>query len=163
MKGKVLVAGIGNIFFGDDGFGIEVVRRLHKTQLPDHVTVIDYGIRSYDLAYALMEDWDLVLLVDALPGGGKPGTLYLFEPEMSGEGALTTDAHTMNPGSVLELVRAMGGQPGRVLVVGCEPATVEPDQNGNLSLSPAIAAAVDGALPMIQELVVGRPKQARAA
>jgi hydrogenase maturation protease len=80
MKGKLLVAGIGNIFLGDDAFGVEVVKRLAQRPLPEGVRVVDFGIRSYDLAYALMDDWDLAILVDALPRGGEAGTVYTVEP-----------------------------------------------------------------------------------
>jgi hydrogenase maturation protease len=82
MTGQVLVAGIGNVFLRDDAFGVEVSRRLMQRALPPGVVVKDFGIRSYDLAYALMEDWNLVIMVDALSRGGDPGTLYLFEPDM---------------------------------------------------------------------------------
>src|SRR5438477_8282055 len=86
MNGKLLVAGIGNIFLGDDAFGVEVVKRLSQHPFPDGVGVADFGIRSYDLAYALMDDWGLVILVDALPRGGQPGTLYTFQPELPPDG-----------------------------------------------------------------------------
>ncbi len=127
-NGKVLVAGVGNIFLGDDAFGVEVVQRLASRTLPDNVNVVDFGIRSYDLAYALMEAWELVILVDAVPRGGQPGTVYVIEPELpqSGESpaGLGFDAHSMNPVSVLQLVHALGGTFARTLVVGCEPASI---------------------------------------
>lgn len=165
MNGKVLVAGVGNIFLGDDAFGAEVISRLQKQSLPEHVTVADFGIRSYDLAYALMENWDLVVLVDALPQGGAPGTLYIFEPELSGESEpnAAMDAHSMNPVSVLQLVRALGGKPGRILVVGCEPATVEPNSDGDIALSKALSASVHEAVRMVQELIASVRTHARAA
>src|SRR5271166_763739 len=114
MSGKVLVAGIGNIFLGDDAFGVEVINRLAQRPLPGDVCIVDFGIRSFDLAYALMEDWELVILVDALPRGGEPGTLYTLEPELPNGEEVTPDldAHTMNPGAVLQLVSALGGQVG---------------------------------------------------
>jgi len=156
MKGKILVAGIGNIFLGDDAFGVEVVNRLRARSLPDHVSLVDFGIRSYDLAYALMNDWDLVILIDALPRGGAPGTVYTIEPELpernDREGAV--DAHTMNPVSVLELVEALGGRIGRLLVVGCEPETLEPDQQGNMGLSRPVSVAVNEALRAVEELIM---------
>lgn len=155
MKGKILVAGIGNIFLGDDAFGVEVVNQIRNRKLPDGVTVIDFGIRSYDLAYTLMQEWDLVILVDALPRGGKPGTLYVVEPEVTEQlpdgGAL--DAHTMNPISALQLVRALGGEIGRTLVVGCEPNSVEPDPEGNIGLSEPVNAAMDEALRTIEDWI----------
>jgi hydrogenase maturation protease len=166
MNGKVLVAGVGNIFLGDDAFGFEVVNRLQSRVLPDHVIVADYGIRSYDLAYALMEPWDLIILVDALPRGGEPGTLYAFEPEISEpqDDLISVDAHAMNPVSVLHLVQAMGRQPAApLLVVGCEPATVEPDPEGKFALSAPVSAAVDEAVRMVWELVTRACMQTSAA
>ena len=165
MKGKILVAGIGNIFLGDDAFGVEVVNRLGARSLPDHVSLVDFGIRSYDLAYALMDDWDLVILIDALPRGGTPGTLYLIEPELPerDDRELAVDAHTMNPISVLRLVEALGGRMGRILVVGCEPETVEPDEEGNIGLSGPVSIAVDEALRAVEELIMPSRIVARAA
>jgi hydrogenase maturation protease len=165
MNGKVLVAGIGNIFLGDDAFGVEVAQRLAGRPLPDGVKVVDFGIRSYDLAYALMEDWDLVILVDALPGEGKPGTLYIMEPELprAGEAPVSLDAHAMNPVAVLQMVSALGGKVGRMLVVGCEPASVEPDDGGKMDLSAPVKAAVDEAARMVEELIVRERSHATAA
>lgn len=155
MKGNVLVAGIGNIFLGDDAFGVEVVNRLSRRSLPEGVCVADYGIRSYDLAYALMEEWDLVILVDAHPHGGNPGTLYLLEPDVpAGKSAPPSlDAHTMSPVAVLQLVSALGGKAGKVLLVGCEPGTVEPDEHGNVGLTAGVSAAVDEAVRMIEDVI----------
>ena len=165
MNGKVLVAGIGNIFLGDDAFGVEVAQRLATRPLPEGVKVVDFGIRSYDLAYALMDDWDLVILVDALPGDGKPGTLYVMEPELppDGETPASLDAHTMNPVAVLQLVSALGGKVGRMLVVGCEPASVEPDAGGEMGLSVPVKAAVDEAARMVEELIIRERSHATAA
>lgn len=156
MKRKILVAGVGNIFLGDDAFGVEVVDRLQGHSWPDDdVTVVDFGIRSYDLAYALMKDWDLAILVDALPRGGKPGTVYVLEPDKPEtlETPLALDAHSMNPVSVLQLVQALGGRVGRMLVVGCEPQTLEPDENGSIALSPPVRAAVDEAIRTIENWI----------
>ncbi len=163
MKGRVLVAGIGNIFLGDDAFGVEVVDRLQKKALPVHVTVRDFGIRSYDLAYTLMEDWDLVILVDALPRGGKPGTLYTMEPELpNGEVGAILDAHTMNPVAALQLVSALGGRVRRMLVVGCEPAALDPRQDGELGLSAPVKHAVEGAIDIVESLVARVRSEAAA-
>jgi hydrogenase maturation protease len=154
MQGKILVACVGNIFLGDDAFGVEVAQQLAHTSLPEHVVVRDFGIRSYDLAYALMDDWDLVILVDATSQGGDPGTLYTIAPELpvdSDPEAL--DAHTMNPVSVLKLVAALGGKVGRMLVVGCEPETVAADEDGQMGLSARVRTGVDEAVRVIQELV----------
>jgi len=164
MKGKVLVACVGNIFLGDDAFGVEVAQRLAGTELPHHVVVRDFGIRSYDLAYALMESWDLVILVDAVPQGGLPGTVYTIEPELP-EGADSTqalDAHTMNPVAVLQLVSALGGRVERMLVVGCEPQTTAADETGNIGLSPAVQAAMDETIRTIQQLVIANAKSTAA-
>jgi hydrogenase maturation protease len=162
---KILVAGIGNIFLGDDAFGCEVAQRMSKRQLPQDVVVKDFGIRSYDLAYALMEEWELVILVDALPQDGEPGTVYTFEPELPAdtETTLSLDAHIMNPVAVVRLVGALGGRVGRMLVVGCEPATVQPDDDGNIGLSMHVAAAVDEAIRVIEELIVTARSVAKAA
>ena len=164
MKAKVLVAGVGNIFLGDDAFGVEVVKKLRERPLPGYVSVRDFGIRSIDLAYALMDDWDLVILVDAVPRGGAPGTLYTIEPEFPDNSeSVTLDAHTMNPASVLQLVRTLGGHPGRLLLVGCEPATVEPDSKGNFALSASVGAAVDEAIRTIENLILRDRTRASAA
>jgi len=163
MKGKVLVGGIGNIFLGDDAFGVEVVHRLQKRALPAHVAVKDFGIRSYDLAYALVENWNLVILVDALPRGGKPGTLYTMEPDVAFGETGNIDAHTMNPVAALQLVSALGGKVGRLLVVGCEPSSLEPSPDGNFTLSAPVSHAVEGAIGIIESLVARVPSQATAA
>jgi hydrogenase maturation protease len=164
MKGKVLVAGIGNIFLGDDAFGVEVVQRLQQRTLPENVQVKDFGIRSYDLAYSLMLDWDLVILVDALPRGGKPGTIYTMEPELpAGDTAANIDAHTMNPVAALQLVSALGGKVGRLLVVGCEPGRLEPSPDGTFALTVPVSHAVAGAIEIIENLVARVPRHATAA
>jgi hydrogenase maturation protease len=152
---KILVACIGNIFLGDDAFGVEMAKKLALHALPEGVSIIDFGIRSYDLAYALMQDWDHVILVDALPRGGEPGTLYTIEAEMpsDAETPASLDAHTMNPVAVLELVRALGGKLERVLVVGCEPQSVEPSPDGSIGLSAPVNGALDAAVEMIEELI----------
>lgn len=154
MSNRILIACIGNIFLGDDAFGVEMAKRLAQRSLPEGVTLIDFGIRSYDLAYALMKDWELVILVDALPRGGRPGTLYILEPELGDTAEMSFDAHTMNPCSALQLVRALGGQVGRLRVVGCEPQNVEPNANGNIGLSLAVTHALDEAVHMIDELII---------
>jgi hydrogenase maturation protease len=156
---RVLVAGIGNIFFGDDGFGVAVAARLaNGAQSPD-VTVRDFGIRGLDLAYALQDDYDVAILVDAMPKGGEPGTLYVLEPELTNDSPLdgaVFDAHAMDPVRVLRLARSLGRVPPRVVVVGCEPATVE--TSGELgdalvSLSPAVERAVGEAAYVVDVLV----------
>ncbi len=152
---RILVAGIGNIFHGDDVFGVAVVQRLKTQTLPDGVEAADFGIRSYDLAYAMLKDYDAVILVDATARGGEPGTLYLIEPDLAGlesfAGAVT-DGHSMNPVTALQLVKLFGGQPRRLFVVGCEPATLE-SENGRIGLSPLLQTAVTPALDMIHALI----------
>ena len=165
MTPKILIAGIGNIFLGDDAFGVEVARRLAQSEVPKGVTVTDFGVRSYDLAFALMNEWDLSILVDALPRGGKPGTIYVLEPELP-EGELNQDAldaHSMNPVAVLQLVQALGGKVGRLLVVGCEPATIAPNLDGNLGLSPPVQGAMDEAVRVIEGLISTATRRGMAA
>jgi hydrogenase maturation protease len=164
MKRKILVAGIGNIFLGDDAFGVEVVNRLHGHSWCDDVTVADFGIRSFDLAYSLMGKWDLIILVDAIARGGQPGTVYVLQPDMPEmlEIPPSLDAHTMTPVSVLQLVQALGGQVGPMLVVGCEPKTLQPDENGNFGLSLPVNTAVDEAIRTIEEWIERSPVAASA-
>ncbi len=150
MSRRVLVAGVGNIFFGDDGFGVEVVRRLGAEGLPEWVKAVDFGIRGVHLAYELLEDYDAVILVDATPRGEPPGTLYLIEPSADGPDAPgLIDAHGLDPASVLDLVAQLGGTRPRVVVVGCEPATLEE----GIGLSPPVAAAVPEAVRVIRRLL----------
>lgn len=165
MNPKILIAGIGNIFLGDDAFGVEVARRLAQSEVPKSVTVTDFGVRSYDLAFALMNEWDLSILVDALPRGGKPGTIYVMEPELP-EGEVSEDAldaHSMSPVAVLQLVQALGGKVGRLLVVGCEPATIAPNLDGKIGLSPPVEGAMDEAVRVIEGLISTATRQAMAA
>jgi hydrogenase maturation protease len=146
---KVLVAGIGNIFLGDDGFGVEVATRLAGQVMPDGVRVEDYGIRGVHLAYELLEGYDGLVLIDAVPIGEEPGTVAIIEPDRDdiggGDGVPVMDAHAMNPAAVLGMLADMGGRVDRVLVVGCEPAVVDE----TLGLSPPVAAAVDRAIAAV--------------
>jgi hydrogenase maturation protease len=151
----VLVAGVGNVFLGDDGFGVEVARRLSDVDLPAHTTVADYGIRGMHLAYDLAAaDHDLTILVDATQRGDPPGTVYLVEltdpPEVD---TALLDAHGMQPDVVLGLVALLGGSVGRVLLVGCEPA----DLDEGMGLSPAAEHAAGVAVAMVRELVWSYP------
>lgn len=152
---KILIAGIGNIFDGDDAFGCEVIRALAAEALPTGVAATDYGIRGYDLAYALTSDYDLVILIDTAPRGKEPGTLYLIEPDLTRVndlGAAAADAHSMNPVTVIQMAQAMGGIPGNLFLVGCEPAILE-NYEGKIGFSPAVQAAVPRAVEMIKSLV----------
>ena len=154
MSKRILVAGIGNIFFGDDAFGVETVRQLMGRPLPEQVRVFDFGIRSYDLAYALMDGYDAVIFVDATPRGHSPGTLYLIEPEIPAleEAETSVNAHDLDPLRVLQLARSMGGQIGRVYLAACEPEVLE-TEDGEISLSPQVAAAVPQAVELIETLI----------
>jgi hydrogenase maturation protease len=149
---RVLVAGLGNVFLGDDGFGVEVARRLSSERLAEGVDVADFGIRAVHLAYELADGkYDGVILVDAVPRGAAPGTLYAIEPDAdpSDPGADGADAHSLTPAAVLGWLRRIGGCCGRVVIVGCEPASVEE----SMGLSGPVAASVDGAVQMVRELV----------
>ena len=167
---RILIACVGNIFLGDDGFGVEVARRLTSRSMPLDVSVRDFGIRGFDLAYALMDSYDLTILVDACSRGGAPGTVYLIEPDPIEEdsthaGLPQLEPHGMNPMNVLRMVKSLGGTPGRVLVVGCEPAQLESDHDGQLGLSEPVQAGVEDAIAMIESLVSkvleGEPVQIR--
>jgi len=158
---KILIACVGNIFLGDDGFGVEVARRLALKTLPPEAVVKDFGIRGFDLAYALMEPCDLTILVDACARGFAPGTVFLLEPDPLDESQPGIEPHGMNPMNVLRRVKSLGGTPGRVLIVGCEPAELGSDNDGQLGLSEPVAAAVDEAIALIESLLskvlVGEP------
>jgi hydrogenase maturation protease len=146
---RILVAGIGNIFLGDDGFGVEVANRLSGDRVPDHVSVADFGIRGVHLAYELLDGYETVVLVDALPRGEAPGTVCVLEPDRSQLSAAPMDAHSMDPAAVLATLEELGGSVDRLLVVGCEPASVEE----GIGLSEPVAAAVDDAVRVVLDLV----------
>jgi hydrogenase maturation protease len=149
MATRTLVAGIGNIFNGDDGFGSEVAQRLTRRPMPDGVHVEDYGIRGVHLAYELLEGYDLVVLVDAVARGEPPGTVFVLEPHVDLDDVPPLDSHQMSPRAVLSMVAELGGEIGRLLLVGCEPA----DVSEGIGLSPPVAAAVEGAARMVEELI----------
>ena len=156
---RILIAGIGNIFLGDDGFGSEVARQLAGKTFPPEVRVVDFGIRGFDLAYALLDGYDVTIFIDATPRGGEPGTLYTIEPDLSelsglDERQMMVEPHGMNPMKVLAMVKAMGGEFKRILLVGCEPATLGPEE-GKLGLSEPVEAAVVGAVRVVESLVTG--------
>ena len=171
MAGATLVAGVGNVFLGDDGFGVEVVARLRGRPLPAEVKVADFGIRGLHLAYELLDGgYQTTILVDATQRGGAPGTVYLIQPDLetthrAGEPAATTgtaapgaatsltDAHGMTPDAVFRLLQALGGKPSpRVLVVGCEPASIEE----RMGLSDAVESSVEEAIRLILDLLPPR-------
>lgn len=154
---RVLVAGVGNIFLGDDGFGVETVRRLAAERLPEGVETADIGVRGVHLAYQLLDGYDTVVLVDATERGQEPGTLYLIEPDAPDAVEprnAQLDGHKMSPDAVLALLGTLcagtgARPPGRTLVLGCEPASVEE----GIGLSPSVAAAVPEAVRMIMGLL----------
>ncbi|TSE01246.1 hydrogenase maturation protease [Skermania sp. ID1734] len=146
---KILVAGIGNIFFGDDGFGPEVLRRMATVRLPDGVRAVDYGIRGVHLAYELLNGWETLVLVDAIPNRGTPGRLHVFEADTAGAGAGQLDAHSMDPVAVLAGVTALGATPPRTIVVGCEVA----ETADGIALSPPVSEAVGRAVDSVTELI----------
>ncbi len=155
MSTKILVAGVGNIFLGDDGFGVEVALALSKRQLPESVQVKDFGIRGFDLAYALLDPWDTVILVDALPRGEAAGTLYVLEPDLSAaEPAI--NPHGMDPVRVLSMAASLGTISAKVLVVGCEPQDFGDEFEGRMGLSSPVQAAVEEAANMVMRLVEAR-------
>jgi hydrogenase maturation protease len=156
-SGTVLVAGIGNIFLGDDGFGVEVVRRLASRPMPDGVRLVDFGIRGFDLAYALAEGPERTILIDACPRGEPAGTVYVVQPDIAALDAeepapSILDAHTMNPLHVMRLARSMGAGLRNVLLVGCEPATFGPEE-GQIGLSEPVEAAVHRAVAVVESLL----------
>lgn len=157
---RVLVAGIGNVFLGDDGFGVEVVKRISDEPQPDGVKVEDFGIRGLHLAYEMLEGYDTTILVDASARGGAPGDLYVIEigaddlppvptsDQLVEQGAVL-DAHGMDPAQVIGLLEMLGGTPGRVLVLGCEPAFVEE----RMGLSEQVAVSLDVAVAELRRLI----------
>jgi hydrogenase maturation protease len=151
----MLVAGLGNIFHGDDGFGVEVATALLCQQWPDDVQVEDFGIRGIHLAYQLLERYELVVIVDAVSRGGEPGSLYVIDHQPDeqrpalGDAEPMLDAHDLGPDGVLALVPALGGTLGRVVVVGCEPEVLAP----GVGLSAPVAGSVESAARLVTDIV----------
>jgi hydrogenase maturation protease len=153
---RVLVAGIGNVFMADDGFGVEVARRLGERELPPGVDVVDFGIRGMDLVFALGEGYDVALFVDAVPRGEAPGTLFVIEPELKEpDEPVMLDAHGMDPVKVLALASQLGPVPERILVVGCEPQVAMTGDEEELvgDLSEPVRAALDGAVELVESVL----------
>jgi hydrogenase maturation protease len=157
VSARVLVAGIGNVFLSDDAFGVELAGRLAGLPLPEGVRVEDFGIRGIHLAYELLDGYDTLVLLDAVPMGEAPGTLALIEPERAATGgaegvdadAPAVDAHTMSPDVVLATLDRLGGSVERVVIVGCQPA----DLREGMGLTPAVHEAVDGAVDLCLDLL----------
>jgi hydrogenase maturation protease len=151
----ILVAGIGNIFLGDDAFGSEVARRAQHLAA-DNVRVVDFGIRGLDLAYTLLDGYEEVILIDAVPKGERPGTIYVMEPDLNGpDDSAAIEAHGMDPVRVLALARSMGAELKNVRIVGCEPESFSDGaEDGRMGLSEPVAAAVDKAVGVITSLIL---------
>jgi hydrogenase maturation protease len=151
---RTLIAGLGNIFDSDDGFGVAVVRELTAELWPAGVEVCDFGIRGVHLAYQLLEGYDLVVIADAVSRGQAPGTLYVIDhaadaarQPLGDEPML--DTHDLNPDAVLALVPELGGALGRVVVIGCEPQSLAP----GMELSPSVAGSVERAAQLVRQTV----------
>jgi hydrogenase maturation protease len=152
---RILVAGIGNAWLKDDGFGSEVVKRLESRELPDGAAVFDFGTGGLDLAYEVMRGYDALVLIDVSRQGGEPGTLYVMETlkedvEAGIEDGQMINPHAMDPQTVLRFVKTLGAWPGKVVVVACEPAEVEAMGMG---LSPEVESAVDAAVGVVIETI----------
>ena len=152
---RILVAGIGNSWLRDDGFGGEVVRRLESRELPEGAAVFDFGTGGLDLAYEVMRGYDALVLIDVSRQGGEPGTLYVMEAQKEDVEAGIEDGqlinpHAMDPQTVLRFVKTLGAWPGKVVIVACEPAQVE---EMGMGLSPAVHSAVDAAVGLVIETI----------
>ena len=153
MSQSILVAGIGNIFLQDDGFGVEVAKRLTDSELPEGVKVADFGIRGVHLAYEMLDGgYDTTILIDAAPRGEAPGTVYLIEPDLDNidaQQSASMDAHSMDPQVVFATLKSLGGSPRRVLIVGCEPLVID----DGIGLSEPVGRAVEEAVRLVHSIV----------
>lgn len=150
MPARILVAGVGNIFLGDDGFGSEVLRDVaDRLAAAESVRVVDYGIGGMHLAFDLLDEWDALVLVDAVPDRGSPGSVHVFEADHANDCAPALDAHGMDPGAVFASLRALGGTVPRTIVVGCEVV----DVSDGIGLSAAVQAAVPEAVAAVESTV----------
>jgi hydrogenase maturation protease len=170
MKGRVLIACVGNIFLGDDGFGVEVARRLTGMELPAGVKLGDYGTGGMHLAYDMADGYQTTILVDAAPRGKEPGTVSVIEVDPADhpnpaaalgalQGSMLFDGHGMQPDVVFGILDMLGGKAGRILVVGCEPATTD----YGMALSEPVAAAVGKAVEIVLDLVAAETAPAGTA
>ena len=151
---RILIAGVGNIFLGDDGFGVEVARRLASEILLEDVSVVDFGIRGIHLAYQLVAGYDAAIIVDAVSRGEAPGTVYVIEPDLAdGAACAVSDSHDMVLDNVFATVRTLNGTPPqRVLIVGCEPAELDE----KIGLSDSVTRAIPYAIRTVREIIAGR-------
>jgi hydrogenase maturation protease len=154
---QLLVAGIGNIFLTDDGFGVEVANRLGARPLPPGVRVADFGIRGVHLAYELLDGYDALILIDAVPMGEAPGTIAVIEPEVpnlasAGGDQVLLDAHSMSPEVVLATLSGLGGRVERIRVVGCQPACLDEGMGLTLAVATAVDLAVETCAQLIAEM-----------
>ncbi len=153
---RVLVAGIGNIFLGDDGFGVAVSRRLAERELPAGVDVRDFGIRGMDLAYSLQNDYDAVVFIDATSRGEPAGTLYVIDAAVDADGPLAVDTHGMDPVKVLAMARALGKVPSRVIIVACETESVDSKSDWSemeMALSEPVRSSLSTAVAQVESLM----------
>ena len=154
-KPAILVAGVGNIFMGDDAFGVEVIKRMSTINFPDAVRIVDFGIRGLDLVYALQDGYDTTILVDACSQGKSAGTIYVIEPDLNAAEANISgvvDSHGMDPMNVIRMAKAMNAPLKRLLVIGCEPETLGGEQ-GQMGLSSTVEAALDEAVRVVESVV----------
>jgi hydrogenase maturation protease len=152
---KILIAGIGNVFHGDDAFGCEVVRQLEQCALPHGVTVTDFGIRSRSLAYALTDGYDATIIVNSAPCNRAPGTLYFIEPhpgKIQPCERAEMDTYSTNPIDAIQMAQALGGVRGKIYLVGCEPVVMDNDMS-EIGLSLHVRQAIPQALAMVESLL----------
>ncbi|HEY8298044.1 MAG TPA: hydrogenase maturation protease [Candidatus Baltobacteraceae bacterium] len=145
---RTLIAGVGNIFFGDDGFGVEVARRLALERLPHHVKVADYGIRGVHLAFELVSGYDRAIVIDAVPRGGQAGTLYVIEPDLNAL-APAPDSHSMELANVFAFMKRLEGPRPEITIVGCEPASAIE----RMELSEPVRRAIEPAVALVRSLL----------
>jgi hydrogenase maturation protease len=151
---RVLIAGIGNIFCSDDGFGCAVAQELARQNLPENIRAVDFGIRGFDLACALTSDCDTAILIDAINRGSPPGTLHVLQldaHQLASEGPST--GHSLTPAEAIRLAQQLGGPLPRLYLVGCQPAAVDTEKIG---LSAAVQAAVEPDVTLVLSLAAGK-------
>lgn len=148
---RMLVAGVGNIFKSDDAFGSHVAAALAREPLPDSAHLIDFGIRSVHLVYELLDGYDVLVLIDTVSQqDGPPGSLYVIEPDLDTvEAPPSFDPHDLPPGGAMALVPVLGGSVDRIVVVGCQPETID----DGLGMSEAVMAAVEPAVRLVMDVI----------